>query len=126
MEENMEGNVKNKNFLEIKTSLACLRGFDCVEDDWLDEGAFGSVVKAKNEGKSYAIKINPMSEEGDRVKYQKRELQALITVKLSGIERWNIIRCNSFWIMKVSGANHLFIQMDCAWLACGILSSKTR
>ena len=101
-----------EEFIKIKTALA-QREFDCVGDKLLGEGAFGQVVKAncRQDGKAYAIKLMPLYE-GQRVKYQERELQALTKLNLSEESKQNVIEYFKAWILKVGGIQKLCIQME--------------
>ena len=101
-------------FTKIKQALAFQRNLDCVCDEPIGKGAYGQVIKAKcrNEGKNYAIKILPMQEDV-KVKYQKREREALITLKYTSKEsKRNVIEYITSWILQVGDVKQLCIQME--------------
>ncbi|XP_028405806.1 calcium-dependent protein kinase 4-like [Dendronephthya gigantea] len=115
----MDEKMQNKKFTEIKTALETEHGFNCTGSNWFGAGAFGHVVRVKciNSDESYAIKILPMTaddEDGKQVKYQERELEALITTSLEMSEeaKRNIIQYYKSWIMKVDSVDQLCIQME--------------
>ena len=100
-------------FIKIKNALAYQRNLDCVCDEPIGKGAFGIVVKAKcrEEGKTYAIKILPIQEE-KRMKYQQRELEALMTLKLSKESKRNVVEYFTSWILQAGNVHRLCIQME--------------
>ena len=104
--------TKSEEFIKIETALA-QREFDCVGNKLLGEGAFGHVVKAncRKENKTYAIKLMPLYE-GERVKYQERELKALTKLNLSEESKQNVIEYFKAWILKVGDTQKLCIQME--------------
>jgi serine/threonine protein kinase len=98
-------------FTKIKYALAFQREFDCVGDKPLGKGAFGHVVKAicRKEGRAYAIKVITKDA---KVKYQERELKALITFKLSEDSKQNVIEYFASWTLQVGDERRLCIQME--------------
>ena len=104
--------MSDPEFIKIKNALAFQRKLHCVCDKPIGKGAYGQVLKAKcsEEGKSYAIKILPLQEE--RAKYQKRELEALITLNLSKEFKQNVIEYFKSWILQTGDVEQLCIQME--------------
>ena len=105
--------MSDPEFIKIKNALAFQRNLHCVGDKPIGKGAYGQVLKAKcsEEGKSYAIKILPLQEE-ERAKYQKRELEALMTLNLSKESKQNVIEYFKSWILQASDVKQLCIQME--------------
>jgi serine/threonine protein kinase len=104
-------------FIKIKNALGFQLGFDCIEDGkFLGKGAFGHVVKAncRNDGKTYAMKIIPIK--GKRLKYQEREIKALIAFKLSEESKRNVIEYFASWVIRIGQEKRLCIQME----LCGL------
>ncbi len=103
-------------YTKIKIALHLQRKFICVDDNPLGEGAFGQVVKAmcsktgEHQGKMFAIKIMAYNGDKKTVRYQDREIEALI--RLGPPEDSNVIKYFDSWVMIVGHEQKLCIQME--------------
>ena len=104
--------ASDTEFMKIKIALAYQRELDCITDKPIGTGAFGQVVEAncRNEGTTFAIKVLPFGDE--EMKNQRREIEALASLKLSEESKRNIIQYFKTFIIKVGDKQKLCIQME--------------
>ena len=98
-------------------------------DGRLGKGDFGQVfkVKCKDDGKTYAIKMLPITNEMEGTKYQERELKALAKLRnLPEESKRNVIEHFKAWILYVNGKKTLAIQMELCWVNLQVFVSKNK